>query len=418
MAGPRPESPSMDAARRGHLHQDSCRVQSPTLWGNTEADRAALNPVYPAVDDLLLLTEPPPYPAGLPPPVVPQAAGPPPAPVSTSSDNSHPGPAAGTRSRRARSPAGDSGPDSTVALPLRAIGPPAEPNGLVPLQYWPFSSADLYNWKSNHPSFSEYPSGLTGLLESLMFSHQPTWDDCQQLLQILFTTEERERILLEARKNVLGDNGTPTQLENLINEAFPLNRPQWDYNTAEGRERLTVYRRTLVAGLKGAARRPTNLAKVREVLQGPMEPPSVFLERLMEAYKRYTPFDPSSEGQQAAVAMAFIGQLASDIKRKLQRLEGLQDYTLQDLMKEAEKVYHKRETEEEKQEREKKEAEEKERRRDKRQERNLTRILAAVVSDRGSRERQTGNLGNRGALGQRVPKKKGHQGGQVLALDD
>lgn len=44
------------------------------------------------------------------------------------------GPAAGTRSRRPRSPTGDTGPE-TVALPLRAVGPPAEPNGLVPLQY-------------------------------------------------------------------------------------------------------------------------------------------------------------------------------------------------------------------------------------------------------------------------------------------
>jgi hypothetical protein len=126
-----------------------------------------------------------------------------------------------------------------------------------------------------------------------------------------------------------------------------------------------------------------------------MEPPSVFLERLMEAYRRYTLFDPSSEGQQAAVAMAFIGQSASDIKRKLQRLEGLQDYTLQDLVKEAEKVYHKRETKEEKQEREKKEAEERENRRERRQERNLTKILAAVVGGERSEKGQSGYLGNR-----------------------
>lgn len=66
-----------------------------------------------------------------------------------------------------------------------------------------------------------------------MFSHQPTWDDCQQLLQVLFTTEERERILLEARKNAPGPDGTPTNLPNLIDESFPLARPNWDYNTAE-----------------------------------------------------------------------------------------------------------------------------------------------------------------------------------------
>ena len=46
--------------------------------------------------------------------------------------------------------------------------------------------------------------------------------------------------------------------------------------------------------------------------------------------------------------MAFIGQLASNIKKKLQRLEGLQDLALSDLVKEAGKMYHKRETEEEK----------------------------------------------------------------------
>jgi hypothetical protein len=130
-----------------------------------------------------------------------------------------------------------------------------------------------------------------------MFFHQPTWNDCQQLLQDLFTTEEKERILLEAWKNVPGINRAPTNWPNEINAGFPLDRLDWNYNTAQGRERLTVYRRALVAGLKGVARCPTNLAKVREVMQGPTEPPSVFLERLMEAYRRCTPFDPTSEGQ-------------------------------------------------------------------------------------------------------------------------
>jgi hypothetical protein len=235
----------------------------------------------------------------------------------------------------------------------------------------------------------------------------------------------------------LGNDGTPTNLPNLIDEAFPLTRPDWDYNTAEGRERLLVYHRTLVAGLKGAARRPTNLAKVREVLQGPVEPPSVFLEWLMEAYRRYTPFDPSSEGQQAAIVMAFIGQSAPNIKRKLQRLEGLQDYTLRDLVKEAEKVFHKRETEDERKEREKKEAEDRESRRDRRQERNLTRIMAAVIGEGQLRKGRTGNLGNGAKSQDRRPrpqlekdqcaycKEKGHwarecpkKRAKVLTLDE
>uniref|UniRef100_A0A5F9D197 CCHC-type domain-containing protein n=1 Tax=Oryctolagus cuniculus TaxID=9986 RepID=A0A5F9D197_RABIT len=299
----------------------------------------------------------------------------------------------GTQSRRVHNLE-----DVAVTLPLRPVGSllDGEGGGMQILQYWPFSSSDLYNWKNNNPPFSEDPTRLTGLVESLMFSHQPTWDDCQQLLNTLFTTEERDRILLEARKNVPGQDGRPTQLQNIIDDSFPLRRPDWDPNTREGREHLSIYRQSLVAGLRAAARKPTNLAKVREVIQGPTETPSMFLERLMEAYRRYTPFDPQSEGQRGSMSMAFIGQSAPDIRHKLQRLEGLQDLTLQDLVKEADKVFYKRETEEEKEQRREREREEqdrkretekeeRERARDKRRNRDLARILATVVDSGGSK---------------------------------
>nr|XP_036852947.1 uncharacterized protein LOC108391123 isoform X2 [Manis javanica] len=54
--------------------------------------------------------------------------------------------------------------------------------------------------------FSENPRDLLNLLDTVLFTHQPTWDDCQQLLQVLFTTEERERGQVEAQKLVLGDS--------------------------------------------------------------------------------------------------------------------------------------------------------------------------------------------------------------------
>ncbi|XP_033042828.1 uncharacterized protein LOC117069014 [Trachypithecus francoisi] len=128
-------------------------------------------------------------------------------------------------------------PDSTVALPLREIGPPDD-TGNPRLQYWPFSTSDLYNWKTQNARFSDNPKDITALLDSVMFTHQPTWDDCQQLLRILFTTEEWERIQVEARKLVPGDDGQPTANPDLINAAFPLTRPTWDYNTAEALQRV------------------------------------------------------------------------------------------------------------------------------------------------------------------------------------
>uniref|UniRef100_A0A7N9D5W1 CCHC-type domain-containing protein n=1 Tax=Macaca fascicularis TaxID=9541 RepID=A0A7N9D5W1_MACFA len=254
------------------------------------------------------------------------------------------------------------------------------------VQYWPFSASDLYNWKTHNPSFSQDPQALTSLIESILLTHQPTWDDCQQLLQVLLTTEERQRVLLEARKNVPGPGGLPTQLPNEIDEGFPLTRPDWDYETAPGRESLRIYHQALLAGLKGAGKCPTNLAKVRTITQERDESPAAFMERLLEGFRMYTPFDPEALEHKATVAMAFIDQAALDIKGKLQRLDRIQTYGLQELVREAEKVYNKRETPEEREARLAKE--QMEARKDRVRNKHLTKILAAVVKEKGPGERE------------------------------
>jgi hypothetical protein len=58
------------------------------------------------------------------------------------------------------------------------------------------------------------------------------------------------------------------------------------------------------------------------VIQGKNESPREHLERLFEAYRTYTPFDPEARAYQSAVNMAFINQAASDIPWKLQPLNG------------------------------------------------------------------------------------------------
>ena len=159
--------------------------------------------LYPSLIDLDTEISPPPYMQPPLPPQVPQ--------VSSTEQRRDPepsappwegGPAQGTGGRTPRG--GDlsedgsrEAPSSTVpAFPVQ-VGP-ANPGGERTYQYWPFSTSDLYNWKTQTPSFSEKPQGLIDLLDSILFTHNPTWDDCQQLLQVLFTTEERERILSEA----------------------------------------------------------------------------------------------------------------------------------------------------------------------------------------------------------------------------
>lgn len=93
-----------------------------------------------------------------------------------------PGPAGRTCCRRPPNVEEEASvPDVAVTLPLHPFGLMIDngEGGEMPiLQYWPFSTTDLYNWKNNNSSFSENPTKLTNLVDSVMFSHQPTWDDC------------------------------------------------------------------------------------------------------------------------------------------------------------------------------------------------------------------------------------------------
>uniref|UniRef100_A0A8I5N790 Core shell protein Gag P30 domain-containing protein n=1 Tax=Papio anubis TaxID=9555 RepID=A0A8I5N790_PAPAN len=329
--------------------------QKPVLPDEPQRDLLLLDPLPPTPENPLL--RPPPYASPSAPTLSPTSPSAPtlsPAsptvptlsPTSPSAPSMSPSPVPPELTPQA--------PPATPRLRLRRTedpdGSPTWRSSLFPLrtvnrtvQYWPFSASDLYNWKTHNPSFSQDPQALTSLIESILLTHQPTWDDCQQLLQVLLTTEERQRVLLEARKNVPGPGGLPTQLPNEIDEGFPLTRPDWDYETAPGRESLRIYRQALLAGLKGAGKRPTNLAKVRTITQERDESPAAFMERLLEGFRMYTPFDPEALEHKATIAMAFIDQAALDIRGKLQRLDGIQTYGLQELVREAEKVYNKRE---------------------------------------------------------------------------
>ncbi|XP_072696725.1 uncharacterized protein [Canis lupus baileyi] len=127
---------------------------------------------------------------------------------------------------------------------------------------------------------------------------------------------------------------------------------------------------TLLAGLQAAAHKPTNLAKVYDVRQGKDESPAAFLERIIEAFRQYTPMNPEAPETKAAIIMAFVNQAARDIKKKLQRVERLREKSLQDLVIVAERVYNNRES-----------PEEQKMKLSDQQTRNLAKILLATTMD-------------------------------------
>ena len=89
------------------------------------------------------------------------------------------------------------------------------------------------------------------------------------------------------------------------------------------------------------------MAKVNLVRQELNESPAAFLERLMEAFRQYTPMDPQADESRVAVLLAFVNQAAPDIRRKLQKIERLGEQSIQDLVRAAERVFNHRETPEE-----------------------------------------------------------------------
>ena len=61
--------------------------------------------------------------------------------------------------------------------------------------------------------------------------------------------------------------------------------------------------------------------------------------------------DPQADESRVAVMLAFVNQAAPHIKKKLQKIERLNEQSLQDLVRAAKRVFNHRETQEEREDR-------------------------------------------------------------------
>ncbi|XP_063294231.1 uncharacterized protein LOC134579025, partial [Pelobates fuscus] len=162
---------------------------------------------------------------------------------------------------------------------------------------------------------------MTDLFTSIVQTHNPTWADCQQLLMTLFNNEERTRINQAAIKALEEEARTLNQANPAAwaTAHYPNTDPEWNVNGTD-MVHLKAYRDAIIAGMKAGGKKAINMSKTAEVLQKSDEPPSVFYDRLLEAYRLYTPFNPEAPENSRMVNSAFVSQAYGDIKRKLQKL--------------------------------------------------------------------------------------------------
>ena len=65
-----------------------------------------------------------------------------------------------------------------------------------------------------------------------------------------------------------------------------------------------------MGALREAGTQPTNVSKMSQVMREKNESLREYLERPIEAYRTYMPFDPEAREHQSAVNMAFVNQVA------------------------------------------------------------------------------------------------------------
>ncbi|KAK4821607.1 hypothetical protein QYF61_025184 [Mycteria americana] len=235
---------------------------------------------------------------------------------------------------------GEAGPASLQAPLREAVGN----DGPVAVKV-PFSITDLRSWKETTGIYQEDPERVAKVIETIIRTQDPDWNDLQVILDTLLDTEKK-MVLNTARKQVERAHANG-HLQGTVDQNFPSANPEWDLNQPGPRGMLTRYQKWILFGVRHAMPKAINLSKIYEVRQELNESPSAFMERLKVTARKYTNLDPEKPESAIQLASICMGQSAPDIRKKLQKLEGPESRDLGKMLEIAWTVYNNREKEKE-----------------------------------------------------------------------
>ncbi|KAF4798877.1 Gag polyprotein [Turdus rufiventris] len=107
-------------------------------------------------------------------------------------------------------------------------------------------------------------------------------------------------------------------------------------------------RSMVIQGVREVVPKGQNLSKALGECQKKEESPAGWLERLKKSIRMYSGTDPDSPIGEILLKTQFVAKSWQDIRRKLEKIEDWQEKGLQELLKEAQRVYMKREVEQQK----------------------------------------------------------------------
>ncbi|RMB99554.1 hypothetical protein DUI87_23807 [Hirundo rustica rustica] len=205
----------------------------------------------------------------------------------------------------------------------------------------PLTASEVRNFKKELGNLVEDPVGVSNQVDQFLGPNTYTWEELNSILKILFSSEEVRMIRTAGmriweRENRMGPPG---------GYKLPIVDPRWNPNREEDRRNMEDYRNLMVKGIKESVPRSSNTKLAFDNMQGKDEIPTTWLNRLKRNFQLYSSIDPDSPEGQVLLKTQFITKSWPDIRRKLGKIEDWQEKGINELLREALRVYLRREEE-------------------------------------------------------------------------
>ncbi|RMB88419.1 hypothetical protein DUI87_35219 [Hirundo rustica rustica] len=205
----------------------------------------------------------------------------------------------------------------------------------------PLTASEVRNFKKELGNLVEDPVGISNQVDQFLGPNTYTWGEMNSILKILFNPEEIRMIRTAGMKIWEKENrtGPPGDYK------LPVVDPRWDPNREEDRRSMDDYRSLIVKGIKESVPRSSNTRLAFDNMQGKDETPATWLNRLKRNFQLYSNIDPDSPEGQVLLKTQFVTKSWPDIRRKLEKIEDWQEKDVNELLREALRVYLRREEE-------------------------------------------------------------------------
>uniref|UniRef100_A0A8C5IBX5 CCHC-type domain-containing protein n=1 Tax=Junco hyemalis TaxID=40217 RepID=A0A8C5IBX5_JUNHY len=183
--------------------------------------------------------------------------------------------------------------------------------------------------------------GIANQVDQFLGPNIYTWGEMNSILSILFSPEEVQMIRVAGIRIWEKDNRPGPQVPS-GEQKLPLTDPSWNPNQEEGRKAMMEYRSLIIQGIKESVPKGTNTQLAFEGTQEKDEAPAAWLNHLKRNFQLYSRIDPDTLEGQMLLKVQFATKSWPDIWRKLEKMEDWQEKDINELLREALKVYLRR----------------------------------------------------------------------------